>query len=852
MKNGKYIFIYFLLIIILLFQPGKNNTNIDNLINKYYLSSFSNEYIDIKLENFVFGNINNNTAMYYKLNVLHDTEQIFFDYQSDYGCLYINIENIFESNYSDFKFCSEGINNIFILNKNDILGDVSKNNGNSIKDLIIYIKIEFSDLEMDKNLDFDYSLKVSLRKPIINILEINSEHKILCKSEKFTVNNYRCIFMIVNTEQNNEENNTNLIIYSNTKNNIKLNIYADYINKSEYDNWNIEYLNNTVPNNNSVYNNSYTENEFIIIQNLESEKYIYLSIELNTEATIEILSQYISYQDLINLTNINNFKVYSFDNNSNYKSLDFNNLSLNEIYLSLVTLYGKASIYFENDKVTEYISDIRENRILLNINLDLCKINNNCKLKINKLEEDFIFYIYYTIQTEKTLKELEYGKSNKIFYNIPPSPIILYEQIPDINSPININLQIYNIPKIEPKDLDIEVLLFSQKELYNTKLNQSYINNYNNKIKSKFDSVLLASNIYLTIEDLESFKVENNFYLIISISKLNNLSINLEDELIIGSTISQKNSLIYPSERIYHFGKLYYEEKVIYRLKGNKKYHLMRLEFGCNSNYIDWSVKRTDDDSGNYRNNDTDLSFVTEKWINGRGLFTLYIEKGEDIYLTIYINKIVDNYNLTNYIFKYINSEKNGDFNNYIIKSDSLNYDKEKKQITINKLNNYPSYSFANYYLKIIPKNNYISKESLNTISLIESKDNLTLKGENKNKILFNLNNIITKNNTYYINAYCAINERYSDIEYISYKELIINEKFRYKKPSNKKLLLTSLIIGGIAFLMILFNCLKTCCCYSLCRSRRRYSFDDDFPFDFNDTLEINNDLLIDIDDELY
>ena len=246
------------------------------------------------------------------------------------------------------------------------------------------------------------------------------------------------------------------------------------------------------------------------------------------------------------------------------------------------------------------------------------------------------------------------------------------------------------------------------------------------------------------------------------------------------------------------------------------------------------------------------IVIIIEKWINGRGLFTLYIEKGEDIYLTIYINKIVDNYNLTNYIFKYINSEKNGDFNNYIIKSDSLNYDKEKKQITINKLNNYPSYSFANYYLKIIPKNNYISKESLNTISLIESKDNLTLKGENKNKILFNLNNIITKNNTYYINAYCAINERYSDIEYISYKELIINEKFRYKKPSNKKLLLTSLIIGGIAFLMILFNCLKTCCCYSLCRSRRRYSFDDDFPFDFNDTLEINNDLLIDIDDELY
>ena len=88
---------------------------------------------------------------------------------------------------------------------------------------------------------FDYSLKVSLRKPI-NILEINSEHKILCQMEKLDdVENYRCVFMVVNKNINNDnEDDFNLIIFPllNEKSG-EINIYADYINKNIYDDFNI-------------------------------------------------------------------------------------------------------------------------------------------------------------------------------------------------------------------------------------------------------------------------------------------------------------------------------------------------------------------------------------------------------------------------------------------------------------------------------------------------------------------------------------------------------------------------------------------------------------------------------------
>ena len=678
MKIKKSIFTIFLFII-LLFIPK---------INNYDLFSDSDKYTkNINLDEFISGNINNNTTIIYNLYLFNDSEQIFFDFQSEYGCLYINIENGTKVDYYHFIFCSEGVNNIFILNKTEILDKIGEQN-QTIKDLNLTIKIDFNSLELETIPDFDYSLKVSLRKPDINIFEINSEHKMLCKPEKIDNLNYKCIFIIKNN--NFYKQNENLIIHSTSnKKNIEITMYSDYINKEIYDNWNVDYLLNNIPNKNSNYTNLNTENNFIIIPNLNSDKYIYLSIELDVETTIEIFSQVILYQDEIVLSDAHFLKIYSIKNDSNYTGLDFNNLLINEISLSLITLYGKASIHLFSNEAAEYITDIRENKIIFNINLDICKINNNCKLNITKLEEDdeqnlgYIFYIYYRKKANNIINEIEYGNSNKLIYSELRNQIILYQPITNIKNSININLQLYNIPYINPNFFDIEILFLPKKEIYNIKLNNSNISNiykYNNIIKSKFDPILYASNIYVNFEQIKIIKEIEDPYIIICIS--NNTDIFISNNLIIGLTISQINSLIYPSERIYHYGQLNNEERIVYKLKGKNKYHLMRLEIGINSYDIGWSVKRNN--INNYTKNDSDLSFVSEKWINGRELLTMYIENGENIYLTIFhINKIQKS-NLTNYIFKYINSGKNGDFKNYFIKYDSLNYNKNKKYFIIN------------------------------------------------------------------------------------------------------------------------------------------------------------------------
>jgi hypothetical protein len=111
---------------------------------------------------------------------------------------------------------------IYYINKtNNILNELSYAKSNKI---------------VNKNIDFDYALKISLRKSEINIFEINSEHKMLCNPEKINKEIYRCLFILINKNDSFQIDKDLIIYSSSTKNDFKMNIYADYINKNEYDN----------------------------------------------------------------------------------------------------------------------------------------------------------------------------------------------------------------------------------------------------------------------------------------------------------------------------------------------------------------------------------------------------------------------------------------------------------------------------------------------------------------------------------------------------------------------------------------------------------------------------------------
>ena len=827
MTKIKILHLFFSLIF-LLDLSIQNNKNLEqNIINDYY-SSFYFESTSLQnLDEFYEGNLNfNQSSTTLNFNFIltkeNDLEEIFFDYQSEFGCLNIN----FDKGSHSAEFCAKDKNNFFTLNISDYFHDKSEYENKTIN---MNVKIEYDPLKYEEDFNFDYSLKVSLKKSI-NILKINSEHKILCQMEKIENEKYRCLFMVVNNKTSND--NKNLIIFPLVnENSNELEIYADYINKSIYDEFNKESLFNLIPNENSTYKNNIngTKFNFIRISEVNESKYVYISVESNKTNILELISQKISEnQESYSFSkNSNKIQLFSIDNNLAKIKLDFSYDDLSNNFFLLTTIQGKSTISIGNDDQAKYTTDEIESNLYLDINNNTCPFNN-CLLTFDKLDENLIFYLSYYKKENNNLHELIHGKSSRLsLYDISKN-ILLYEHIPQTNydKTINVNLQLYKCDKINNINdtFKVETLFLSQEEIHKIKENDSYINDFKNRTEGELNPLALATNIHL--KNINA----NESYLLIIITPNFNYSIS---HMILGTTISLKDSLIYPAERIYHFGELNNVNKTTYRLKGNKKYHLMRLEFGQNCEDVKWSVKRTfEENYKNYSVNDTELSFVIEYWSNGRELLTMYIENGEDIYLTIFTDNNPKDNLKRNYAFKYINSGKNGDFKNYIIKDDLLEYDIEERTIKINKLwKSSPSNLLVNYFMRIIHKDNYTRNENLKSISLIESKGIFKTNAiVNEDDIIYNVKEEIDKYQSYMANCYITVIENYNDIELLAYNYSSL-DALKVDKPS-VGLIVSAISLTGVAFIIFWIRLIHHCCCV------------DDYRYSYNNKKGYNSYLI--------
>ena len=834
MGKNKITKLFFLLIFLPFFSSSLTNKNIAQVINDYNTYYFTEPSNYTEFDVFQEGNININKTVIsynYQISIKNKSElgKIFFDYQSDFGYLNISFN---KGGKKNTVFQSQEKNNFFILDLNNVL-----NNDSWIGDDFVVMNVQVAFDNIQPNFNFDFSLKASLKKSI-NILEINSEHQILCKTEKVDKdddedNKYRCLFVVVNKDNitNSEENEKNLLLFPFINENIddlNLNIYADYINKTIYDNFDNESLSQLIPNNNSQYKNKIINKttNFIRIENITHEKYLYVSIETNKETLLEILSQEISEnKNAYELTNPKKIQTISINGLNASISLDFTKSDISEYSILLTTVYGKSTIYFEDNPNEKYTADVRENSLFLSLD------SKKGKLILEKIDEGHVFYITVLDKEKSVINELIYSRASRFSFNNIPEQMLFYENIPVNNDSVNINFQLYNILQIN-NTFNICVALLSKEEMQEIKYNISKINNMTFIAEGQLSPISLSSNIHLN-HDLNN---ENKSNVLIILQPTFDTS---NKKMILGISLTKVNSLIYPSERIYYYGELNKYDRVTYKLEGNEKYHLMRLELGHNSGDINWSVKRTYEEK-NYTMNDTDLSFVIEYWHNGRELLTMYIENGEDIYLTIFKKQnIRRNKNISyNYVFKYINAGKNGDFKNYVVKQDNLIYNEDDKAIKIYEFwNVHPKNVIMSYYMRTIQYDNYVTSETLNSISLIESKGSfltdkayITDEETSENLVEFYLRNSLNAMKSYFLNCYIAVIEDNNNIELLSYEGTFI-EGQTIPKPIIG-LIIAALCIAGIVFIILVIRFIHHCTCaenYYTVRKRSNYRYNYDY-----------------------
>ena len=834
MGKNKITKLFFLLIFLPFFSSSLTNKNIAQVINDYNTYYFTEPSNYTEFDVFQEGNININKTVIsynYQISIKNKSElgKIFFDYQSDFGYLNISFN---KGGKKNTVFQSQEKNNFFILDLNDVL-----NNESWIRDDFVVMNVQVAFDNIQPNFNFDFSLKASLKKSI-NILEINSEHQILCKTEKVDKdddgdNKYRCLFVVVNKDNitNSEENEKNLLLFPFINENIddlNLNIYADYINKTIYDNFDNESLSQLIPNNNSQYKNKIINKttNFIRIENITHEKYLYVSIETNKETLLEILSQEISEnKNAYELTNPKKIQTISINGLNASISLDFTKSDISEYSILLTTVYGKSTIYFEDNPNEKYTADVRENSLFLSLD------SKKGKLILEKIDEGHVFYITVLDKEKSVINELIYSRASRFSFNNIPEQMLFYENIPVNNDSVNINFQLYNILQIN-NTFNICVALLSKEEMQEIKYNISKINNMTFIAEGQLSPISLSANIHLN-HDLNNENKSNVFIILQPTFDTSN------KKMILGISLTKVNSLIYPSERIYYYGELNKYDRVTYKLEGNEKYHLMRLELGHNSGDINWSVKRTYEEK-NYTMNDTDLSFVIEYWHNGRELLTMYIENGEDIYLTIFKKQnIRRNKNISyNYVFKYINAGKNGDFKNYVVKQDNLIYNEDDKAIKIYEFwNVHPKNVKMSYYMRAIQYDNYVTSETLNSISLIESKGSfltdkayITDEETSENLVEFYLRNSLNAMKSYFLNCYIAVIEDNNNIELLSYEGTFI-EGQTIPKPIIG-LIIAALCIAGIVFIILVIRFIHHCTCaenYYTVRKRSNYRYNYDY-----------------------
>ena len=139
--------------------------------------------------------------------------------------------------------------------------------------------------------------------------------------------------------------------------------------------------------------------------------------------------------------------------------------------------------------------------------------------------------------------------------------------------------------------------------------------------------------------------------------------------------------------------------------------------------------------------------------------------------------------------------------------------------------------------MRTIQYDNYVTSETLNSISLIESKGSfltdkayITDEETSENLVEFYLRNSLNAMKSYFLNCYIAVIEDNNNIELLSYEGTFI-EGQTIPKPIIG-LIIAALCIAGIVFIILVIRFIHHCTCaenYYTVRKRSNYRYNYDY-----------------------
>ena len=592
--------------------------------------------IEIPNDQIIFGTIpmidndKNQKYDYYSFIIPKDTNEILFEFESDFCTLLINTnESKPDKDKYDFIFKPNG-SELFYINKTEF-----KNENKSLKDNILTIAItgyDFNTISLSK-----YNLKIRVPdKDNDELIEINSDHKSLCyKSD--------CFFIIYLHDY---DLVTSLLIYSFQEKEDDIDIYAIAYTTSEFNSKNkkeiIEdlfdkeiYSNEFIPNLLYIQKEKIDKTDAVVIVGVESKKNILLKFMTNIRK-VDFNSTFNIYPNPIGEQLFDIYKTINLTFLSNYNYI-----------INLKILSGKGNYGFKDEEISQF-NNIEEEIILFT--------DNKEKTLVITSEEDnhLIIMISYKIRPMKTNFDLiKLGSNQKINYNNINNDdfnIEIYSYIENENIDYFLSFNFWSFLKENNNSKSIDNFIvfggvFDNKKI-NEKITKKEYKIPDNELNQNgvYDYTLFTGNYYFSSDMIK--KVKSNIkYLYLLIKKSPNNKNHYKEIKSSFSIISNNKSYIKTPINEYQHCVIKGENKSNYHMlsKGFKNDNYMSIEFS--SNYNDLKLLILDDDEQSYNTS----RIINSTFELGRKI--IYLNSNNKNY---FILRVLGNINQTiKYFFKY-------------------------------------------------------------------------------------------------------------------------------------------------------------------------------------------------------
>ena len=713
--------------------------------------------VHIQVDEYIIGNVdvseNERIFQFYEVWLPHDSYRVEFDFQSSVAGLYINIGNVRPTTKNaDFKLLPQGRDSLLYLDKYNILKKAEDKKfkipyKDSLQDINLVIGIW-----TDKTDSIDTEIfSLTVREPnknTIDIIEVNTDQKILCSPSYLNDNQYQCLFMIIYDDEDVKLEMPLIVHAASVNQTATTHTHASFIERQYYDEYDYFTLRKSIPTfETATYSTQRDDVDYIYSKlkpfDPKEEKkhhYLFVNVISNKQDDIFLLTSMPMY----NFKGENNIEFYPNPSTEQLLFLSVDSLNLkfftSSSIVNIVTLGGEAEVIWADKPQNIYNLRGRGDRLTLTSGTQIdelvIKKRASSSNKLNDVEHPgFVFYIsYYARDASINFDEILYGKSLEMSYRDTDLPVYIYSKIGNIVNDIIVAVtfkdsEMDTSGEISMSPIDVTASIAKENSVYKAKKNPELTPSLENSLPGLYDPAIKTAIVFLSNSFSRFFNIkpEDNPTIYLSLQK--NIFVPKDyKNFNVEAQITKINSGVVPVEKTYNYGVYVNHYTNFYKLKVDKNKNYMLIELAFNSKSLNFALSEAI--------TQTNMTKMIKSATKARGKILLLIDtksvNSDLITLNIFktSNSPIVNYNL-NYVFKYLNVEKEDDYIDYKILEDNNDlYINEKSDsntatttitCTFNKLE--ISYDKANitYFFKIVDNLTHYYEEEYETIAFMES-----------------------------------------------------------------------------------------------------------------------------------